>query len=323
MKKDNRQPNRYNGFKIPKELDHFAHYTLKKFYKENKNFYDDKEDSEKDFMRCLLEYFPRTIATLVRFNSIKEVNDLRPLVYEKIADKRFLKQLRKAIKRGDELVLEACKVLPIVIKNMVDVSIVQHKKDLETDPNAPEYDMSDLIQLSRDLLKKKIKKFKELGVDEEVAFEVLTCVPHKLALEDAQFYHRIRNLMNTFYELAKTHTIQFDEIITRLIPERHAAGFITYLLLERKDKFASMIDKQKEFYVSVNEWIFNKLEETNKTTIETILDAYLKARKRDFDNNRDSDRRYYLKSIPEAEYPKTYAIVKAFMEKNKGMERFF
>ena len=71
-----------------------------------------------------------------------------------------------------------------------------------------EFDLTALIELSQLLLKKKIKKMVKAGIDESVAFDVLSAIPSPKILVKSQYYH-IRNMFSILYEHAKTKEINF------------------------------------------------------------------------------------------------------------------
>ncbi len=98
---------------------------------------------------------------------------------------------------------------------------------------------------------------------------------------------------------------------------------ILFCLLERKDKFASFTEAQQKFFISINEWLFNLMEEMNRSTIETIIKQYVETRKRDESQNRDSARRYFLKSLPDDEYPNTKKVINKMLESNPDWEKYF
>ena len=120
------------------------------------------------------------------------------------------------------------------------------------------------------ILKKKLKKLKKKEVDSDVAFDCLCIIPDDKVLEDKQIIFKLRTLMAVLYEHAKTKTINFDVLIKSMFPGKYASQIITFCLLERKDKFANFDDKQKEFFIQINEWIFNIMEEMDKGSIEYI-----------------------------------------------------
>ena len=46
------------------------------------------------------------------------------------------------------------------------------------------------------------------------------------------------------------------------------------------------------------------MEEMDRSGIESILKTYVETRKRDESNGRDGNRRYFIKSLPDSDYPR-------------------
>ena len=317
MGKDRRD----KGFRIPDDALKMAKTSLKKFKKKNDDYYDGKKEMKKAYYEELVDLLPDTIALLVRYGHVKEVQEIKDQLYEKLVDPQFVKVLKHLIE--DKVDVKNIKMLPIVIRDIVHMAKQQEAKDKETDVNAEGYDVEDLIELSKLILKKKIKKMKNEGIDEDVAFQCLSVIPCDKVLEDKQVNYRLRVLMNVLYELAKTKEIEFGKIIGMLIPEKYASVVILFCLLERKDKFASFNENQQKFFIQINGWIFDVMEDMERNQVEYILNTYVDTRKRDESNGRDGNRRYFLKSLPETDYPRVRKVIDRMLESDSSVEKYF
>lgn len=317
MGKDRRD----KGFSIPDDALKMAKTSLKKFKKKNDDYYDGKKEMKKAYYEELVDLLPDTIALLVRYGHVKEVQEIKDQLYEKLVDPQFVKVLKHLIE--DKVDVKNIKMLPIVIRDIVHMAKQQEAKDKETDVNAEGYDVEDLIELSKLILKKKIKKMKNEGIDEDVAFQCLSVIPCDKVLEDKQINYRLRVLMNVLYELAKTKEIEFGKVIGMLIPEKYASVVILFCLLERKDKFASFNENQQKFFIQINGWIFDVMEDMERNQVESILNTYVDTRKRDESNGRDGNRRYFLKSLPESDYPRVRKVIDRMLESDSSVEKYF
>lgn len=317
MGKDRRD----KGFSIPDDALKMAKTSLKKFKKKNDDYYDGKKEMKKAYYEELVDLLPDTIALLVRYGHVKEVQEIKDQLYEKLVDPQFVKVLKHLIE--DKVDVKNIKMLPIVIRDIVHMAKQQEAKDKETDVNAEGYDVEDLIELSKLILKKKIKKMKNEGIDEDVAFQCLSVIPCDKVLEDKQVNYRLRVLMNVLYELAKTKEIEFGKVIGMLIPEKYASVVILFCLLERKDKFASFNENQQKFFIQINGWIFDVMEDMERNQVESILNTYVDTRKRDESNGRDGNRRYFLKSLPETDYPRVRKVIDRMLESDSSVEKYF
>lgn len=309
------------GFKIHEDALRMANATMKKFKKKNKDNFDGKKEMKKAYYGALIEFLPETITLLTRYGQVNEVVEIKESLYEKLSDPYFIKMLKKDLENKEEI--ENIELLPIVIRDMINYAKRQEQEDKAEGNDTDHYDMSDLMELSQMILKKKIKKMKNAGIDEDVAFDALSIIPHKSALKDKQINYRMRILMAVLYEHAKTKEIDFGKLITMLIPEEYANTVILYCLLERKDKFAKFNENQQKFFISINEWIFSMMEDMDRSRIEMILKMYVDQRKRDESQNRDGNRRYFIKSLPEDEYKNVTTVVKRMIESHPEIEKYF
>lgn len=314
--------NTKNGsFKLHDHVLRMAKMDFKKFKKKNEDDYDGKKELKKAYYSALLDYLPETISLLVRYSHVREVIEIKERLYEKLADPKFIKILTEYVEDKEEI--ENIELLPIVIRDMINYAKQQEAEDRANGKDTVSYDMSDLMELSQLILKKKIKKMKNAEIDEDVAFDALSVIPHKSVLKDKQINYRMRILMSVLYEHAKTKEIDFGKLIQMLIPEEYANTVILFCLLERKSKFNQFNENQQKFFISINEWIFSMMEEMDRNRIEAILNQYVETRKRDDQQNRDENRRYFIKSLPEDEYENVCKVVKHMIEMKPEIEKYF
>lgn len=318
-----RDKNRKGGdFKIPKDVLTMAKANFKKFKKKNSDFFDKKKELKKAYYGELMDLLPETVRVLSRYGYIPQVMEIKDSIYEKLVDPDFVKTIKKALDKGDEI--ENIKMFPIVYRDMAYRAKKQHEEDLKANPDAKPYDLSDLTELCQIILEKKLKKMKKAGIDEDIAFDALCIIPTDKVLEDKQINYRLRILMSALYEHAKTKDIDFNEVITRVIPQKYASVVILFCLLERREKYAAMTEKQQEFFININAWLFDFMEANmSNDEIRTIINTYISNRKRDEAANKDAERRYHLKSLPQDEYPRIRKIVDGMLEDKQENEKFF
>ena len=196
-------------FKIPKDAKKLEELNFKKFKKKNEDYYNSKKDLKHAYFSEIIDYLPDTIILLVRYGHLNEVKNTKNEIYNKITDKDFIKYLLKEIKNND-LEFDNMGYFPVVIYDIINVAkktINDMKMDNPDDKT--EFDMTDLIELSRYILKKKIKKFDKAGIDKDMAFDILSIIPNTDILKRSQYF-RIRSLFNVLYEHAKTKIVNFE-----------------------------------------------------------------------------------------------------------------
>lgn len=312
--------NDHDNVKIPECAEDFAKLDFKKFKKKEGKYYDGKKELKRAYYNRLIDDLPDAINFVVYNGHIdnKETKETKNGILSKIvSDEKFISYLTKLVKDGEDI--ENIKLLPIIVKEILDAANIQNTKLREENPEAPIYDLSNLVELSKITAKKKIKKLVKAGVDENMAFDIVSVFPTEAVLAKSHVY-RIHMLFVVLYEYAKSMSIPFEPIIKVLVGEDYYPLFISFALLERKRKFAELTnDSQRAFYNDVTEWCFKTLEELDKGTIIKVFEKYINTRRRD---KNDSERRYALTLVSESDYPRIAKVVKKLIESNPDNKKY-
>ena len=321
MAKDEKRNDR-KEFKIPDEVKKLAKLSFKKFKKTDGDYYDSKKDLRKAYYAQIVDMLPAAIALIIKYGHIEAVKEVKELIYEKITDPKFVKYLRKEIKAGSEF--DNMILLPTIIYDIVGEAHKAAEAAKADDPDTETtFDVDDLVQVSRDILKKKIKKLTKAGVDEAVAFDVLSVIPTTKILAKSQQYH-IRRFFTVLYEHAKTKEIKFEKIMKEVFKDGdYVNSVITFALLERKEKIANFTDTQKKLFNDITEYCFSTMEEMKKDEIYDILKSYTDVRKRDESQGKDTNRRYYISSLPESDYPRILKAVDRLCNTDEKLKKYF
>jgi len=311
--------NQKKEFRIPDDVKLFASLTEKKYKKKYADDYSSKKEQKKAYYEMLIGELSEVIKLLVNYSHVKEVLEIKNDIYERLFDKKLIKKITKSVDRGDDDI-DNIELFPIIIYDVIKEASIQHAKEKEEDLDAAGFDLSDLINLSNMILRKKMKKLTKAGISKELAFDCLSVVPSSKVLERGMY--RMRQLMQVIYTHAKTEEIDFGVIMKYVVTSNYYPILITYLLLERKSEFVNMDDKQKEFFNKVTDWVFNTLEEMEKVDIRQILISYFNARKKDKTNNKDSNRRFFLGSLPESDFPNITKVITKIKDSDSSIEEF-
>lgn len=314
--------NRNNKVQIHEDAREFSKLSFKKYKKKYGSDYDRKKDCQTGYFLYLCDLLPRTIEFAVKYGYIDnpEIQETKNGIYSKIVDEDFVKALKKEIKGGNKI--ENIKWLPIIINDILHQTNRQNMQLLAEDPNAKLYDMSDLVELSQLILKKKLKKFNKAAIDNNLAFDILSVIPTDVVLNSSQNY-RIATFMGVLYEHAKTEAVPFKSIMEIIAGEEYYPIFIIFALLERKEKFGQLNDSQKALYLEITNWLFDIMENRlSKEQLNEVIKVYINARKRDDAKNIDTNRRYQLSSLVEADFPKITSIVKKFISNDSGVSKY-
>lgn len=315
--------NNQKGFKIPENAKKLAKLTYKKFKKESGDYYDNKKEAKKAYFAQIVDYLPDSIQVCVRYGHIPEMKETKEAIYNKLTDAEFIKFLKKEIKDGTDF--DNMELMPNLIYDICkEASKAIEAAKNENPDKEIEFDLSDLIELSHLILKKKIKKMNKAGISDDLAFDVLSIIPTPSILKKSAWFH-IRALFNVLYESAKTTDVNFDKLIKILFKddEGYINNIITFALLERKEKISNYNDSQKKLFNDITEFCFREMEEMKKDDIYTILKYYVDSRAKDEAQNKDTNRRYYISSLPESDYPKITKQVEKIISINEDYRKYF
>ena len=146
-----------------------------------------------------------------------------------------------------------------------------------------------------------IKKMVKAGIDEAVAFDVLSIIPDPRILVKSAHFH-FRKFFQCLYEHGKNKSIDFEELVDVLFKnnENFEQSMIVFTLLERKEKIANFNQSQNTLFNKITTWTFNTLE-----------------------SYKDTNRRYYISSLLEEDYPKIIKVVKKMLADDPNIKKYF
>lgn len=309
-------------FKIPKIVSKFANKTWKKYWKENKDVFDSKKDGLKEFCLYLQDMMPDVVEFLIHYGHINndEVKQVKNDCFAKIINEDFIKYLGKRIKKDEDYAKEL-KMFPILVREIGMAAEQENQKALAQNPQAAVYDMSDLYEISKKLMKKQMKKMMGIGISEEMAFDLLSLIPSPKAMQYSPVY-RIRNLFNSLYEWSKSKAVPFKDIMNVIVKEEQYTNFIVFALLEKREVLSNMSDAQKNLYTDITTWCVETMEAMNPHDITEIINAYIKARNRDESNGKDCARRYNLGVLTAEDYPHINAVITRMVAENGDIQKY-
>lgn len=307
-------------FKIPNDVKDFASLTKKKYEKKYADPYMSKDEKKKAYYDMLIDELPAVIKLLVNYSNVREVVDMKHDVYERLFDKKLIKKITKIVENDIDEIENIC-LLPIIIYDVIKEANKVHSEELKDDEKAADFDLTDVVDLSRLILKKKLKKLVKAGVNEDLAFDVLSIIPSNSVLKNHGMY-RLRQMMMVLYNYSKTVDIDFDKLIKYVVSSDYYPSLIAYLLLEKKSDYVNYDEKQKEFFNKVTDWCFNTMEGLEKEEIREILKTYFNYRKRDKQQNKDSNRRFFIGTLPADEFPNITKVVEKMKAADNTIEEF-
>lgn len=313
--------------RIPEDAKAFIKMDFKKFKKKNKNYYDSKKEMKRDYFSELLYNLSGTIDFLLRYKHVPEENmqAFKCEAYTQLAGKKespaFIKYISEVIKEDGVESIPNMDLFPIILSEIISDINRTNEEEKKKDPEAAQFDASELYDLNSLILKKKLKKAAKKGIDEDIAIDVLSIIPCDEAMKYSKYF-RVKSLLEALYFHAKTKEVNFEKVVKLVIDEEYYDTMISYALQERKEKYQKFNDSQRRLFNQITNWVFEELEEMDKSTIQLIIENYVKARKKDNAAGKDGNRRYFLSSLPEEDFPHICKVVEQIKNKDPEAEKF-
>lgn len=307
--------------RINDNVKEFAKLTLKKYKKENGNFFDSKKETKASYYMSLVDLLPDVIEFVIKHGHLpnQEIQEIKTYIYQKLTDYDFIKVLKKEIKHGNKI--KNIKLFPIIIREILEEAKKVNDQLLAQNKDAETYRMDDIQELLQIILKKRLKKFAKAGIDAATALDILSVIPCDDALNISQFY-RIKSFFDCLYEHVKGVAIPFETIMELITDEEYYPMFITFALLERKERFAKFTEAQKTLYVDISTWCFKTMEGSKTDTIKSIINVYINGRKKDDSQGKDGNRRYNLATLVPDDYPKITKVINAMLSHDDSIKKY-
>lgn len=310
---------------IPETVKDFAEISFKEYKADNKGYFESKKELRNDYFATLAYDLPEVIDWILSNGHVQkpEVQEIKNKCYAKLAGDEgrgpaFIAYLTKCIK--NDLDIDNIELFPIILHEII-ADILKYNEEHKDKPEEMVEKPDDLFALYELILKKRIKKAKKKGIPEDLIFDLLGIMPCKEAAEYSGFF-RVRAIFDLLYAYAETQPVAFGTIIEFLFDENDYRYVIGYALQERRDKYKNFNEIQKKLFNDINEWIFPRLEELEKSDIKDILENYIGVRKRDVSQGKDSNRRYYISSLPISRYPRIGKVVEQIKNTDAEAEKY-
>lgn len=307
--------------RINEDVREFAKLTLKKYKKENGNFFDSKKETKESYYMSLVDLLPEVIMFVTKYGHIQneEIQNVKTLIYQKLTDYDFIKVVKKELKNKNKI--KNIKLFPIIINEILEEAKKVNDQLLAQDKNAETYRMDDIQELLQIILKKRLKKFAKAGIDQATSLDILSIIPCDEALDISQFY-RIKSFFDCLYEHVKGVAIPFETVMDLVTSEEYFPMFITFALLERKERFAKFTEAQKTLYVDISTWCFKTMEGLKSDAIKSIINVYINGRKKDDAQGKDGNRRYNLSTLVPDDYPKITKVINAMLSHDESIKKY-
>lgn len=232
--------------------------------------------------------------------------------------------------KDDDYYKESLSTLPYFIRAMLIDMHDNSEQVKEEDEEALTAVREALIKLINIICEKKLKKLEKKGVDKAIALDLVAILVKSGVNYDKIKFYQISEAMRTLYEDAENNSellapgkpMDFVELMTILVGKSNIPMVLQFALNERADKKTNMTDKQKAYWDHITQSVFTAIEEYDKDEIDAILMSYIDNRKRDYQNGKDSPRRFHIVDLPETEFPKTIRRVRKLITDDESNKQY-
>lgn len=209
--------------------------------------------------------------------------------------------------------------LPHMIMNTIAYYSSEGISDEEKEI-AQSLDKEALAEFCEKILKKTIKRYKKMGLDDEIAFQLAATVPTaKLFKNNRKWY---KKLIQQMYDMATVSEIDIDAVlkaITKIDKDKVISkkdfldGFFSEFILQRStNKTHSYTDNQKDLHEGLIERALIYLDSMKSRRLKDTLKQYIKRRKTAEEYKNDTKR--VIKFIDHANSNSSYTNIKAVVQ---------
>lgn len=286
-----------------------------------------KKDRKHNEKRLLKEYSQAAIDGLNKAVKILAENDVEKTkkigkvkdgVDNIISNPSVMEQVAKLYNKHPESFANM-KYLPYMIMN----TLVYYSSDNISDEEkeiGKALDADALTRFCEKILKREIKRYKKLGLDEEVAFQMATVIPTTKLFKNRQWY---KILIQTLFDIAEHNDVDLDQIlkaVSKIDKDKNGISkkefldgfFAEFIMTRSSNKAAKYNDSQKDLHDALVERTLMYLDNMKSRKLKEVLKQYIKRRKVAESYKNDSKR--VIKFIDYAHSNSSYSTLKKVIE---------
>lgn len=256
------------------------------------------------------------------FKRMKERDNLEK-VYEIFETKIFIKTLKKVVK---DAVDDYCPNEAFVL--MID-DFIKFEVNKGGDNQELLLQYTDIVNK---LLKNRIKVLvKSTALPETLCMRILVGAPNQSFVKDARYIGRyVSSVEKEIFDWVKdeNNECKFNEKTVKKIMkcvfdlDSFKKEILLSIATDRKAILNNASDQQKEIWNYFTMYLLKELNSMDKEDIIDFLDKYIKFRKRDEDNGKDTARRIIFSHLLEDDYKSIVKAVNKMIKKDELAAKF-
>lgn len=288
-----------------------------------------KKECKRRYLEEVVELVPYASNYVFNSGYIESEAEVGEHLQKMLLSEKTINAIIKECK-NDDYYKDSLNTLPYFIRAML-IDMKEHQEQVqEEDEEALIAVREALIKLINIIFEKKLNKLEKKGVDKAIALDLLSILVKTGPDHDRIKFYQISEAFRTLYDyadkepdlIAPGKPLDFIDLMSTIAGKDNIPMIIQFALNERNDKKTSMTDKQKAYWDHITQSIFSALEEYDKDEIDAILISYIDNRKRDYQNGKDSARRFHIVDLPESEFPKTIKRVRKLIADDESNKQY-
>lgn len=211
----------------------------------------------------------------------------------------------------------------IYLPNMIMNTLVYYSSENITDEEkeiAKSLDTEGLIEFCEKILKDEVKRYRKLGLEDDVAYSMATTIPTtKLFKNGRQWY---KKLIQALYTIAEKYDVDAGVILQAVakIDKKKSINkkdflegfFSEFILTKSSNKNHSFNDSQKSLHETLIETALEYLDNSKSRKCKELLKTYIKRRKTAESYKNDTKR--VIKFIDHANSNSSYTNLKSVVQ---------
>lgn len=288
-----------------------------------------KKECKRRYLEEVVELVPYVSNYVFNYGYLESEQEVGEQLQTKLLSEKIVNAIIKECK-NDDYYKESLATLPYIIRAML-IDMREHQDQVqEEDAEALTAVREALIKLINIISEKKLNKLEKKGVDKGIALDLISILVKSGPNYDKIKFYQISEAFRSLYEyadkepdiIAPGKPLDFTELMSAIVGKDNMPMVIQFALNERADKKTNMTDKQKAYWDHITQCIFTAIEEYDKDEIDAILDNYIENRKKDYQNGKDSARRFHIVDLPDTEFPKTIKRVRKLITDDESNKQY-
>lgn len=260
----------------------------------------------------------------------KKMDKVRDGVDNIISNAPVMKRVAKIYKKNPDSYPNMI-FLPYMIMNTINYYSSENISD-EDKKIAESLDAEALVEFCEKILKKEIKRYRKLGLEDNVAKMMATIIPTTRMFKNSREWYK--RLIREMYEMARETEVDIDAIMKAVVKidkkkgvekKEFLEGFFSEFIMQKSsNKNHTFTDTQKELHEGLIERSLTYLNGIKPRRLREILRRYIKRRKTAESYKNDSKRviKFTDHANSNSPYENIKNVVQDLIEDNSSNELY-